>query len=246
MARTLRLLAAALAACILGTGPAAHAGELGHSGLHVERTPQSLLLTRLDANSPAALAHVPSLDGRVVRLLYVNGDPALEQLQQGTLGAAFRARTVMVTLGVREHDALEEHLEGPFVLDLVDSAQSRLRRLIASRQWLKVAALASTGQLLPEETRATWARVALEATQYARSERWALAIELGDTIPPTDPAYRQVSAQLPDWRLAAKQDLKEERRVLAREIVHPGPNPRLTAKKARDREGTKPRRDRDS
>lgn len=255
MARARRLLTAALAALSLGTGSAARAAELGHSGLHVERTPQSLLLTKLDANSPATLARVPSLDGRVVRVLYVNGEPALTLDQKGTLASAFRARTVMVTLGVRENDAAEERLEGPYVLDLIDSPQSRLKRLIASRQWLKVAALASSGQLRPEETEATWARVALEATQYARSEQWQQALELGDTIPPSDPAYRRVSTQLPTWRMVAKQDVREDRRVLAREVIHSGPNPRLVAarkkaevasKKKSDRQGSRPRRNRDS
>jgi len=175
--------------------------------------------------------------------------------RKGTLASAFRARTVMVTLGVRENDAAEERVEGPYVLDLIDSAPSRLKRLIASRQWLKIASLASSGALSPEQTEAAWARVALEATTYARDEQWQQALELGDTIPLSDPSYKQVSSQLPMWRQAVRQDLHEDRRVLAREVFHSVPNPRLVAarkklevaaKKKSVRQGSRPRRNRDS
>lgn len=231
----------------LDLGTAAQAVELGHSGIHVERTPQGLLVTRLDPNSPAVLAHLPMPDAQVLRVLYVNGKPAIELYLKGELAGAFRARSVLVTLGVREQEALDERLEGPFVLDLVDSPQSRLRRLIASRQWLKTAALASSGQLRPEETEATWARVALEAIHLARNEQWKQAIELGDTVPLSDPAYKTVTGQLPAWRMAVRRALQEERRVLAREVIHSGPNPRLVAaKKPRDRQGAKSRKDRSS
>lgn len=236
-------------ALLLGLGTTAEAAELGRSGIHVERTPQSLLVTKLDANSPAALAHLPTMDGRVMRVLYVNGVSALELMQKGELSSAFKARSVLVTLGIREKDAPEERLAGPFVLDLVDSPQSRLKRLIASRQWLKVASLASSGQLRPEETEATWARVALEATHYARSEQWKQAIELGATIPVSDPSYKLVMAQMPTWRTAMREAVQEDRKVLAREVVHPGPNPRrvAAAKKLKEqRQGAKPRKDRDS
>lgn len=263
MARTVRLLtphrhrfprwerwagaaawAVALGLCL---STAAQAFELGHSGIHVERTPQSLLVTQLDSNSPAALAHLPSVDGRIMRVLYINGVSVRELDEKGELASAFRARSVLVTLGVRDRDDADEHLEGPFVLDLVDSPQNRLRRFIASRQWLKVASLASSGQLRPEETEATWARVALEAIHYSRSGQWDRAFELGDTIPLSDPAYRTVAAQLPSWRVAAKAVLQEDRRVLSREVVHAGPNPRrIVAKKVRDRQGARPRKNRDS
>lgn len=248
MARTRRLLTTAwFLALTLGLGTAAQAFELGHSGIHVERTPASLLVTRLDPNSPAVLAHLPAPDGRVLRLMFVNGSPALELYRKGELANAFRARSVLVTLGVREREALEERLEGPFVLDLVDSPQSRLKRLIASRQWLKAAALASSGELRPEETEATWARVALEAIHYARNEQWAQAIELGDTVPKRDPASKTITPHLPAWRLAIKEALQEDRRVLAREIVHSGPNPRrVVAKKLRDRQSAKNRKDKNS
>lgn len=237
--------AMALALCL---APAAEAVELGNSGLHVERTPQSLLVTRLDSNSPAVLAYLPSTSGRVMRLLYVNGAPALELWQKGELASAFKARSVLVTLGVREKDAPEESVAGPFVLDLVDSAQSRLKRFIASRQWLKLASLAASGQLRPEEAEAAWARVALEATHHARSEQWKQAIELGETVPVSDPAYRLVVKELPAWRMALRSGIQEDRKLLAREVVHPGPNPRrvLAAKKAKERQGAKPRKDRDS
>lgn len=237
----------ALAMC-LGLGTAAQAVELGHSGIHVARTPQSLLVTKLDANSPAVLAHLPASDGRVLRVLYVNGVSALELWEKGELSSAFKARSVLVTLGVREKDALEERVAGPFVLDLVDSPQSRLKRLIASRQWLKVASLAASGQLRPEETESTWARVALEATHYARSEQWKQAIELGETIPVGEPSYKLVMAQLPAWRTAMRENLQEDRKVLAREVVHSVPNPRrvAAAKKLKEqRQGAKPRKDRD-
>ncbi|HEY9857495.1 MAG TPA: hypothetical protein V6D05_17255, partial [Stenomitos sp.] len=115
--------------------------------------------------------------------------------------------------------------------------------------------LASSGELSPEQTEAAWARVALEATTYARDEQWQQALELGDTVPLSDPSYRLVSSQLPMWRQAVRQDLKEDRRVLAREVYHSVPNPRLVAarnkalvaaKKKSVRQGSKPRKNRDS
>lgn len=230
MARALRRLAGALALALL-LAPAAEAWELGNSGLQVERTPQSLLVTGIDPHSPADGARIPATGDRVVRLRYVNGKDALELLAKDHLRIMFGMPVVTVTLGVRGPDDHEERLEGPYRLDLVDAPETRIRRFMASNQWEKGCSLVRSGVLGTAETEAFWSRLALSAHEHARADQWKEAIAIVDLLGPQDPAYAVLLRYGKEWRAAAAEARRGDRQLLAREVLHAGPNPRLAASK---------------
>lgn len=229
MARTLRRVAAAVALSVL-LSPAAQAWELGNSGLQVERTPQSLLVTGIDPHSPADGARLPAMGDRVLRLRYVNGKDALELLEKDHLRVMFGMPSVTITLGVRGPGDLEERLEGPYRLDLVDAPETRIKRFMATGQWEKGSNLVRSGVLGPSETEAFWSRLALAAHEHARGGQWREALAITALLGPQDPVYARLQPEARTWRAAMAESLLEDRRLSAREVIHQAPNPRLAAK----------------
>lgn len=200
--------------------------ELGSSGIHVTRTPQSLLLRWIVPHSPAARAGLRMKSGVVARIRYLNGTEAMALAAEHALEAAYASDSLTVTLGVRTPEALEERLEGPYRIQLAESPDAMLLRLISGRQWQAAANLARSQRVSAEAASAAWARLALEAEEQARADRWHQALALAGVIPAAEPAYQVVAARLPYWRTAAERTAREDRRLLGHEIAHPEPYPR--------------------
>ncbi|HEY9898015.1 MAG TPA: hypothetical protein V6D00_02430 [Pantanalinema sp.] len=230
MARPLRRLALALALLIL-SAPAAEAFELGNSGIQVERSPQSLIVKGIDPHSPADGARLSVSGDRLVRLRYVNGQDALDLLAKDRLRIPFGMPSVTVTLGVRGPNDLEERLEGPYRLDLVDSPETRIRRHMASEQWERGVTLVRSGALGAADAEAFWSRLTLAAHAHARAGQWREALAIAGLLGPSDPAYAALLRYGKEWRTAAAEAERGDRQLLAREVLHAGPNPRLAVKK---------------
>lgn len=229
MARAMRLLTSL--ALLLAMPTQARAWELGQSGLHLQRTPHSLIVTHVEVNSPAYFAAVPFARDGVQQLEYVNGLKATDLLRGGELGQAFASTSVRVTLRVREAGQLESHLVGPFQLSLRLSPAARLQRHVRSQQWVEAAALARSGALPRGVVTSFWARVALEAQTCARAESWEQAMMLARLVPGHDPAAPALHASLPYWQTLANRSGEEARKLLGREHWQPGSNARRIAER---------------
>jgi hypothetical protein len=142
-------LGAALPGFALPYGPIMKAratGYLGSSGLYVETTPQSLLVTRIAKGSPAAAAGLtlqapPQRSGKpaaapVFRILTVNGRPVAD-LTTAQLRGAFRGHRVALVLGQRAATDVEERTQGPVVLELYPRAAARAYDMAGRGQWLR-------------------------------------------------------------------------------------------------------------
>jgi len=203
----------------------AQAFELLQSGLDVEPTPQSVLVIRVEPHSPAARSGLTLIPGTVARVRYINGKDAMTVWRQGGLESAFASDSVLVTLGVRGPDDLYERLDGPFLIRNEDPPDAMLTRLLTAKSWASAARLARSRYVTPQAAALTWARIALEAEEQARANLFKRAIALAQTIPPTEPAYQVVAAQLPYWRTALDRSAEEDRRLLGREVSHHGSSP---------------------
>lgn len=207
------------------------AWELGQSGLHLQRTPHNLIVTRIEANSPAYFAAVPFSKEGIQQLEYVNGRKARDLLRDGELEQAFASNSVCVTLRVRGSGDLESHLIGPFNLSLRLSPAQRMQRHVRSQRWLEAAALARSGSVPQGAVTSFWSRVALEAQTCARAESWDQAMKLARLVPKHDPSAASLQASLPYWQTLANRSNEEARKLLGRERWSPGNNARQTSER---------------
>lgn len=183
-ARRLRLVAVtALAALLLSAAPAVGAppspilrarfkGWLGPSGIHVETTPQSVLVTYVAKGSPAWRASITGQLGKagassdanqVVRLLMVNGQP-VSTLSTAQLRKAFQASQVVLIMGRRGPADLEETRVGPLVVELAQAATTRALDLAGQGLWARALTAAKDD---PASSEAVVSRMLFEAQRLA-------------------------------------------------------------------------------
>lgn len=172
-------------------------GPLGSSGLYVETTPQSVLITRVSNGSPASRAGIASgaAAGRqgqspvVTRILVVNGRPIATLSRSDFLAAFFPAShssAVTLVIGHRNPDDLDEARLGPIFLELASSERVRAFRLASTRQWgLALATAGSDGVLRADLI----SRLIFDARDRARSGQLQSALTLLALVRVDDPGY---------------------------------------------------------
>ncbi|MBM3270165.1 MAG: hypothetical protein FJZ01_21230 [Candidatus Sericytochromatia bacterium] len=165
---------AALPALAAPMGPVLRAsfkGWLGNSGLHVQTTRQSVLVTHVAKGSAASLAGIAGVSGgpptartaQVLRILAVNGRP-VATLTTRELREAFREQRVTLVLGRRGPADLEEAREGPHVVELYPQPASRAFDMAARGQWLQALDVAKPD---PAVRAAVVSRMLFEAQRLA-------------------------------------------------------------------------------